>query len=284
MFSQLATLLSPWGWMLGLFVFCFILGVFAILAGVGGGVLFVPLVGALFPIHIDYIRGAGLLVALCGGVAAAPRLIRQGYASLSLAIPLALFASAGSIVGALVGLSADRSALEILLGILILVTVGLFLVPKTAGNSLEEPVGLARYLRIEGMVEVQDGVLLPWGIRRLPLGLAAVVVIGFVGGLFGLGVGWANVPLLALLLGAPMKVAVATSVLIITINSSAAVWVYILQGGVIPVVAIPAILGMMLGTRLGSRFIRGASPGFLKAIVVLVLAFAGIRSIVSGVR
>jgi len=115
-------------------------------------------------------------------------------------------------------------------------------------------------------------------------GIAGVVVIGFVGGLFGLGVGWANVPLLSLLLGAPMKVAVATSVLIITINSSAAAWVYVLQGGVIPVVAIPAILGMMLGTRLGSRFIHGASPGFLKTIVVVVLAFAGIRSILSGVN
>jgi len=270
--------------MLGLFVFCFVLGIFAILAGVGGGVLFVPLVGALFPIHIDYVRGAGLLVALCGGVAAAPRLIREGFASLSLAIPLALFASAGSVVGAVVGLSVNRSALEVLLGILILVTVGFFLVPKTAGESLEEPVGLARYLQIDGMVEVEGGALRPWGVRRLHWGFAAFVVVGFIGGLFGLGVGWANVPLLALLLGAPMKVAVATSVLIITINSSAAAWVYLLQGGVIPVVAIPAILGMMLGTRLGSRFIRGASPGFLKTIVVLVLAFAGIRSILSGVR
>lgn len=270
--------------MLGLFAFCFVLGVFAVLAGVGGGVLFVPLVGALFPFHIDFVRGSGLFVAVCGGIAAAPRLIREGYASLTLAIPLALFASAGSIAGAVVGLSANRSALEVLLGVLILITVALFLLPKSGGPGLEEPLGLARYLRINGTIPAGNGEHIPWGVRRMHWGIAGFVVIGFVGGLFGLGVGWANVPLLSLLLGAPMKVAVATSVLIITINSSAAVWVYLLQGGVIPVVAIPAILGMMLGTRLGSRFIHGASPGFLKTIVVVVLAFAGIRSILSGVN
>ena len=32
----------------------------------GGGVLFVPIVGGFFPFNIDFVRGAGLLVALAG--------------------------------------------------------------------------------------------------------------------------------------------------------------------------------------------------------------------------
>jgi hypothetical protein len=242
------------------------------------------LVGALFPFHIDYVRGAGLLVALSGSIAAAPRLIREGYANLGLALPLALIASGGSIFGALVGLAVNRGALEVLLGILILLTVGLLLVPRSKTSAaLEESQGIARYLKIGGELPSDGGGTTSWGVRRLPWGLAAFVVTGFIGGLFGLGVGWANVPLLALLLGAPIKVAIATSVLIITINSSAAVWIYLLEGGVMPVIVIPAIIGMMLGTRLGSRFVHGASPTVLKAIVVAVLAFAGVRSIMSGV-
>jgi len=38
-----------WGWPLSLFVVCFFLGIVAVPAGVGGGVLFVPIVGGFFP-------------------------------------------------------------------------------------------------------------------------------------------------------------------------------------------------------------------------------------------
>ena len=43
------------------------LGVVAVPAGIGGGTLFVPIVGSFFPFHLDFVRGAGLLVALAGG-------------------------------------------------------------------------------------------------------------------------------------------------------------------------------------------------------------------------
>ena len=54
-----------WFWPLALLFFCFILGIIAVVAGVGGGVLFVPLVSGFFPFHLDFVRGAGLLTA-CG--------------------------------------------------------------------------------------------------------------------------------------------------------------------------------------------------------------------------
>jgi hypothetical protein len=53
-----------WAWPAILFVVTFLLGIAAVLGGVGGGVLFVPIVGGFFPFHLDFVRGAGLLVAL----------------------------------------------------------------------------------------------------------------------------------------------------------------------------------------------------------------------------
>ena len=76
-----------------LFFVTFVIGILAVLAGVGGGVLFVPIVSGFFPIHLDFVRGAGLLVALCGALAAGPGLLRANLASLRLAIPIALIAS-----------------------------------------------------------------------------------------------------------------------------------------------------------------------------------------------
>ena len=57
-----------WFWPLVLFFFCLILGVLAVMAGVGGGVLYVPLVSGFFPFHIDFVRGIGLMVALAGAL------------------------------------------------------------------------------------------------------------------------------------------------------------------------------------------------------------------------
>jgi len=84
---------SWWFWPAVLFFFCFVLGIIAVLAGVGGGVLYVPLVSGFFPFHIDFVRGAGLMVALAGALAAGPGLLRRNLASLRLALPLALSVS-----------------------------------------------------------------------------------------------------------------------------------------------------------------------------------------------
>ena len=95
---------TPWWiWPLSLFIVTFILGILAVLGGVGGGVLFVPIVGGFFPFNIDFVRGAGLLVALAGALAAGPGLLKRNLASIRLALPVALIASSAAIVGAMIG-------------------------------------------------------------------------------------------------------------------------------------------------------------------------------------
>ena len=62
-----------WVWPLVLFVVTFFLGIVAVLGGVGGGVLFVPIIGGFFPFHIDFVGDRGfssLLPALAAGTRA----------------------------------------------------------------------------------------------------------------------------------------------------------------------------------------------------------------------
>jgi uncharacterized membrane protein YfcA len=61
-----------WFWPMALFVTCFLIGIVAVPAGIGGGTLFVPIIGGFFPFHLDFVRGAGLLVALASALAAGP--------------------------------------------------------------------------------------------------------------------------------------------------------------------------------------------------------------------
>src|SRR5574341_1704074 len=101
-----------WVWPMALFVVCFLMGIVAVPAGIGGGTLFVPIVSGFFPFHLDFVRGAGLLVALASALAAGPTLLRGGLASLRLALPLALLASASSIFGAMLGLAMPVAAVQ----------------------------------------------------------------------------------------------------------------------------------------------------------------------------
>ena len=100
-----------------------------------------------------------------------------------------------------------------------------------------------------------------WRTHRTLAGFGAFGGIGFLGGLFGLGAGFANVPALNLLMAAPLKVAVGSSGLIISIINSSAAWVYIHRGALLPLLAVPAILGVMLGSRIGARLLAVTPAG-----------------------
>ena len=119
-----------WVWPLALFIVTFILGILAVLGGVGGGVLFVPIVGGFFPFNIDFVRGAGLLVALAGALAAGPGLLKRNLASIRLALPVALIASSAAIVGAMIGLALKPNVVNTLLGATILFIVAIMATAK----------------------------------------------------------------------------------------------------------------------------------------------------------
>lgn len=273
-----------WFWVMVLFVFCFILGIIAVLAGVGGGVLYVPLVSGFFPFHLDFVRGTGLLVALAGALAAGPGLLRRNLANLRLAIPVAIVASTCAIAGAFLGLTLPRNVIQVCLGGTIIFIAVLLIVSKNVERptvKMQDAVGLA--LGMSGAYwEESTKEVVEWRTHRTLLGLVLFVVIGIMAGMFGLGAGWANVPVLNILMGVPLKVAVGTSKFLLSITDTSAAWVYLNQGCVIPLMAIPSIVGLMLGSFVGVRVLAVAKPKVIRYIVIVVLLFAGIKAFLRG--
>ncbi len=273
-----------WFWPLALLFFCFILGIIAVMAGVGGGVLFVPLVSGFFPFHLDFVRGAGLLVALAGALAAGPGLLRRNFASLRLALPVALIASTCAIAGAMLGLALPTNIVQTCLGVTILGIAILLLLSK---NSVRPVVtkqdALSVALGMNGVfLEPSTGEVVEWKTHRTLMGLLLFIAIGIMAGMFGLGAGWANVPVLNLLMGAPLKVAVGTSKFLLSITDTSAAWVYLNQGCVIPLMAIPSIVGLMLGSVVGVRLLAVAKPKLIRYMVIMVLFFAGAKALLKG--
>ena len=170
-----------WVWPLALFVVCFFLGMLAVPAGVGGGVLFVPIVGSFFPFHLDFVRGAGLLVAMASALAAGPSLLKIGMANLRLAMPLALAASISSIAGAMLGLALPDNVVQTSLGVTILGIAMLMILSKKSEFPLvQQPDALSQALGIHGVFhDTISGKNIPWQIHRTPAGLVLFLIIGF---------------------------------------------------------------------------------------------------------
>lgn len=269
-----------------LFAFCLVLGILAVLGGVGGGVLFVPLVGAFFPFHMDFIRGAGLMIALANALSAGSVLLKKNLASIKLAIPFALVAAFASIFGAMAGLALPQHVVRIALGIAILgICVVMVMAGKSEFPNVPKMTGLSAALNITGIYhEGSLGKDIEWQTHRTGRAIFIFFAIGFVAGMFGLGAGWANVPVLNLVIGAPLKIAVGTSIFVLSITDTSAAWVYINKGSVLPLITIPSIVGMMIGSKIGVAILGVAKPAFVKKIVIGLLIFAGAMSLFKGIQ
>jgi uncharacterized membrane protein YfcA len=273
-----------WFYPLILLILSFVLGVFAVLAGVGGGVLYVPIVSGFLPFHLDFVRGAGLIVALSGALAAGPGLLRIGMANLRLAIPMALIASTCAILGAMIGLALPTHIVQTMLGATILGIVVLMLkAKKSAFPNVPKSDALSQTLKIMGVYyEPTLGKDIDWKIHRTPIGLGLFVIIGVMAGMFGLGAGWANVPVLNLLLGAPIKISVATSKFLLSITDTSAAWIYLNNGAVLPLMVVPSVVGIMLGSFVGVRLLGMTKPTLIRKMVIVVLGVAGLKALLKG--
>ena len=73
----------------------------------------------------------------------------------------------------------------------------------------------------------------------------------------------------------------SSGLLISVINSSAA-WVYIHRGALLPLVVVPSILGVMLGSRIGARLLGSTPAPVVRRLVIVVMLLAGLRALSRG--
>jgi uncharacterized membrane protein YfcA len=71
--------------MFGFFLLSFAIAVIAVVAGIGGGVLFTPLMLAFTPIDSLMIRGTGLIIAMFSGLISTGPFLKSGFGNLKLA-------------------------------------------------------------------------------------------------------------------------------------------------------------------------------------------------------
>jgi uncharacterized membrane protein YfcA len=154
---------------------------------------------------------------------------------------------------------------------------------KSEYPEVAKPDALSQSLRIMGVYhEPTLNKDVKWQIHRTPIGLGLFVIIGVMAGMFGLGAGWANVPVLNLLMGAPIKISVATSKFLLSITDTSAAWIYLNNGAVLPLMVVPSVVGIMLGSFIGVKVLAVTKPAVIRILVISVLGVAGLKALLKG--
>ena len=96
---------------------------------------------------------------------------------------------------------------------------------------------------------------------------------GVASALLGIGGGLIKVPVMHVVMGVPLRVATATSNLMIGITASASAIIYLLRGGIDPYVAGPTAVGVFIGASIGSRIAARIDLRILRGLFVAILLY-----------
>lgn len=118
-------------------------------------------------------------------------------------------------------------------------------------------------------------------IINLWLVIPLTAIIGFFAGAVGISGGAFKIPLMVMLCGIPMEIAVGTSSAMVALTAFMGFSGHMINGSFNAHIAIPLALVAVIGGFLGSRFALKSKPKNLKAIFAITNLIAGIIMIVN---
>jgi hypothetical protein len=262
-------------------------GAFGALLGLGGGVLIVPLLTLGFGLPLREAVGASLVCVIVTSSAAASVYLERDVANLRLGMTLEMFTASAALAGGLVAFALPDRALALMFAALLLYVAatmargrGADLAVKPAPDDPEAVAPAPAEAPGNGLAASLSGP--GYRVRNLGRGVLGSLVAGIVSALFGVGGGIVKVPLMNLAMGVPLRVATATSNLMIGVTASAGGLIYLLRGGIDPYVAAPLAVGVFAGASLASRMADRVDLRLLRVLFVAVLVVTATQVALKG--
>lgn len=235
-------------------------GCLGALAGVGGGILLVPLMSVLgvpFPIAV----ATSLVAVIATSSGSAVRFLEDDLCDVRLGIQLETATVTGAIVGGLAATRIPVGALRVAFGVLALyLAIWQFLMARQQPAADDTHAGTGTFT-----------------IRNLPVGMAVSAVAGAISALLGIGGGALKVPVMNMVMGVPFRVASATSNYMIGVTAAASALLYFRRGQIDLGIAAPTVLGVLAGAALGSRLMPKVPVARLRALFGAVLVVIAVQ-------
>ena len=253
-------------------------GLFGALLGLGVGILIVPFLTLGFGLPVREAVGVSLVCVIVTSSAAASVYLQRHVANLRLGMVLELFTASGALVGGFAAFLLPEGILSGLFAVLLVYTAASMLRSPAATAPPAGDEALAPAIAASEPLAWDSGLSGPgYSTRRLGVGVVGSLGAGVVSALLGIGGGIIKVPLMHLAMGVPLRVATATSNLMIGVTAAASAIVYLVRGGIDPLVAGPTAIGVFVGATMGSRSAERVDPRVLRGLFVIVLLYTAFQ-------
>lgn len=269
-----------------MFVIMFFIGLITAfvgsIAGLGGGVILVPVLlflGERFS-SFDWVTpqaivGISLVVMIFTGMSSALSYMKHDRVDKKIGYLFLIGSIPGGILGAWLNQFMKTDGFSLFFGIFMIFVSALFFLPRREVGSPLFKTGMKREKVIDGQTYVYQ--------MPIVIGLVLSFIAGLLSGLLGIGGGSLLTPAMILLFSIPPHIATATSMFMIFFASISSSGTHVLLGHVEWAHTLFFIPGAYLGGTLGSKLNRKMDGQLVEWFLRVLLILIGVRLIWQGI-
>jgi len=263
-------------------------GILGALAGLGGGVVLTPVLTLFLGIPIIYATGSSLVSTISTSAGSASVYVRKRLANDRIGISLVTATTTGAIIGSLTANYVYTHHLTWIIYVIFGLILVTSIIPTVQRSTCElppprDPDWTTRVFRLYGVC--YDPALRTWykywGVRWW-LGWLLMLFAGFISGLLGIGSGALKVLAMDWGMNLPMKVSTTTSNFMIGVTAATSGSLYWFFGYISPFIATCTAIGVLLGSRIGTRILMHVTNRQIRWVFVAILSYLGFRMILRG--
>lgn len=264
-----------------LFVGAIAAGLLGSLTGLGGGVIIIPLLTLGFGVPMHYAIGASLISVIGTSSGAAVAFVKEGFTNMRIGMFLEIATTIGAVAGALVSGILNPNTIGIIFASILLLTVILNLKGKPDHQESLIKGSLEDKLKLYGTFP-DKGEIKNYSARNTIPGFFMMIFAGAMSGLLGIGSGALKVLAMDNMMKLPFKVSTTTSNFMIGVTAVAGALIYFQRGEIIPVIAAPVVIGVVVGSLIGSKTLMVSKTKKLKAFFAIVITVLSIYMMYNG--
>ncbi|MCW3779150.1 sulfite exporter TauE/SafE family protein [Levilactobacillus namurensis] len=269
--------------MLGVGLFA---GIAGAILGIGGGMIITPILTLGMGLSIKYAIGASIIAVIATSSGSTIAYLRDNVLNLRVAMFLEIATTIGAIIGALMTGILDPKYLYLLFGCLLVFSAWNMVRKLRRGQEVLKrvtPDRIAAKLKLNGSyfdkAELRD---VDYQVENVPAGFAVMFGAGVASGLLGIGSGAFKVMAMDTFMKMPLKPSSSTSNLMMGVTAAASATVYFFNGSILPGIAVPMALGILVGAVIGSRIMQVLPARWIRIVFIPVLLYIGLQMVFKG--
>ena len=253
------------------------------LTGLGGGVVVIPLLTLGFGVDMRYAIGTALVTSIATSSGAAAAYIKEGITNVRIGMFLEIATTTGAVIGAVVAMYLDKMWIAIIFGV-VLIFSAVRSVYKSENKTDFEAEGdkWGQRLKLNGSYPTAQGVQ-KYNVHNVWGGYSLMTLAGILSGLLGIGSGALKVLAMDATMKIPFKVSTTTSNFMVGVTAAASAVIYLQRGYIDPGLALPIVVGVLLGAFMGSKVLPRINVKKLRILFSVVIFFLAVFMMYNGI-